>query len=47
MRRLEKVNRGVSPLLNEVNVKMSVLSSRVAFQETLLIMICIVNVQDK
>ena len=32
---------------NEVEVKKCVLSSRVTFQEILLIRICIVNVQDK
>ena len=34
-------------LANEVEVKKCVLSSRVTFQEVLLIRICIVNVQDK
>ena len=34
-------------LANEVEVKKCVLSSRVTFQEILLIRICIVNVQDK
>ena len=35
---------GVSPQLNEAKVKKCVLSSRVTFQEVLLIRICIVNV---
>ena len=38
---------GVSPQLNEVKVRKCVLSSKVMFQEVLLIRLCIVNVQDK
>ena len=45
MRRLGKVGRGgVSPQLNEVEVRKCVLSSRVTFQEILLIRICIMNI---
>ena len=48
MRRLGKVGRGgVSPPLNEAEIRKYNLSSRVTFQEILLIRICIVNVQDK
>jgi len=48
MRRLRKVSRGwVSPRLNKTEVRKCILSSRVIFQEVLLIRICIVNVQDK
>ena len=48
MRRLGKVGRGgVSPQLNEAKVKTCVLSFRVTFQEILLTMIYIVNIQDK
>ena len=39
--------RGVSPQLNEAEVRKCVLLSRVMFQEVLLIRICTVNVQDK
>ena len=38
--------KGIS-LANEVKVKKCVLSSKVKFQEVLLMRICIVNVQDK
>ena len=38
--------KGVSST-NEVEVKKCVLSSKVTFQEVLLMRICIVNVQDK
>ena len=45
---LGKVGQGrVSLQLNEAKVRKFVLSSRVTFQEVLLIRICIVNVQDK
>ena len=48
MRRLGKVGRGgVSPQLNEAEVRKCVLSSRVTFQEILLIRLCIMNIQDK
>ena len=48
MRRMGKVGQGgVSPRLNEVEIRKYNLSSRVTFQEILLIRICIVNVQDK
>ena len=45
---LVKVGRGgVSHQLNEVEVEKCVLSSKVTFQEILLIRICIMNIQDK
>ena len=48
MGRLGKVGRGeVSPQLKEAKVKNCVLSSRVTFQEILLIKICMMKVQDK
>ena len=48
MRGLGKVGRGgVFPRLNKAEIRMCVLSSKVTFQEVLLIRICIVNVQDK
>ena len=48
MGRLGKIGQGgVSPQLNEAEVRKCILSSRVMFQEVLLIRICIVNVQDK
>ena len=46
--RLGKVGRGgVCPQLNKAEVGKYVLSSRVTFQEILLISICIMNIQDK
>ena len=48
MRRLGKVGRGgVSSRLNAAEDRKFVLSSRVTFQEILLIRLCIMNVQDK
>ena len=48
MKGLGKVGRGgVSPRLNKVEIINCVLSSRVTFQEVLLIRICIMNIQDK
>ena len=48
MRGLGKVSRGgVSQWLSEAEVRKCVLSSRVIFQEILLIKIYVMNVQDK
>ena len=47
MRMLGKVSRGgVSPWLSETEVRKSVLSSRVTFQEILVITIYVMNIQD-
>ena len=48
MKRLRKVSRGeVSPQLNEAEDRKCALSSKVTFQEILLIKIYVMNVQDK
>ena len=48
MRGLGKVNQGrVSPRVNKAEIKKYDLSSKVTFQEILLIRICLMNVQDK
>ena len=47
VRMLGKVSRGgVSPRLSETEVRKSVLSSRVTFQEIVVITIYVMNVQD-
>ena len=47
LRMLGKVSRGgVSPRLSETEVRKSVLSSRVTFQEIVVITIYVMNVQD-
>ena len=47
VRMLGKVSRGgTPPRLSEVEVRKSVLSSRVTFQEILVIKIYVMNVQD-
>ena len=47
MRGLGKVGvGGIFPRLNEAKIKMCVLSSKVTFQEILLIRTCIMNVQE-
>ena len=44
---LGKVSQGgVSPRLSEIEVRKSVMSSKVTFQEILVIMIYVMNVQD-
>ena len=46
--RVGEVGRGgVSPRLNKAEIRKFVMSSKVTFQEILLIRICIMNVQDK
>ena len=47
MRRLEKACRGEIPhWINEIQIKVYILSSKVTFQEILLIRMCVTNEQE-